>query len=201
MVLFFAFSLAGSFQLARAAAPGSGTVTPAGPTVTYGGGPFSQTNQTGTAGPPTEPTCVNPLLPCDDFSLTVTIPPSDTNTYFVNVVITFETSADFDLYILDSSGNTLNESVTGDMPEAVRVHAQTGTHVYTVRVTPYSVATGAGGDTYAANVTLSQLVAPPDPPVLPTVAGVPRFKTTRRPKVSATARASPRSVRTGPRTR
>jgi hypothetical protein len=170
------FLLAAPSGVLLAAMPSSGTVNPSSPTVGYGGGPFSQTNQTGTAGPPTEPTCVNPLLPCDDYALTVSVPPGDPNTYFVNVSITFSPSADFDLYLLDSSGNTVAESATGNMPEAVRVQAQAGTHTYTIRVTPYSVTTGAGGDTYTAAVTLSTLTPPPDPPDQPTVPGVPRFQ-------------------------
>lgn len=176
-----ALLLLGSFGVAHAATPGSGTVTPSANTLGYTGGPFSQTNQTGTAGPPTEPTCLNPLLPCDDYALTVTVPQGDPNIYFVRVTITFSPSADFDLYLLDSSGNSVSESVTGNMPEAVRAQASPGTHTYTVRVTPYSVTTGAGGDTYNAIVTLSPLTAPPDPPELPTVPGLARFKNYRSP--------------------
>lgn len=169
-------------SLPWAATPSSGTVAPSSGPIVYTGGPFDFNNPTGTpdtpAGPGTPPVCQDPSLPCDDFALTVSIPPSDPNIYFLRVNLNFANPAsDFDLYLLDGSGNDVDHSLgsTGEQ-ETVGVQAPSGTSQFTVRVTPFDVVTGAGGDTYTATVTLLQQQVPPEPPLQPTVPGVPRYE-------------------------
>jgi hypothetical protein len=167
-----------------AATPSSGTVSPAGTTLGFTGGPFDFTNQTGAPYvppvPPVSPVCANPVSPCDDFALTVAIPPADSTIYFLTVAVHFANPAsDFDLYLIDADGITVDassanstgvqESFTYQVPTAA-------TTSYTVRVVPYSVVTGAGGDTYSTTVTLGHALPPIEPDEQPTVAGVPRFE-------------------------
>lgn len=165
-----------------AATPSSGTVTPSSGPFVYTGGPFDFDNQTGTpdtpAGPGTPPVCQDPVLPCDDFALTVSIPPADTNVYFLRVSVSFaNVASDFDLYLFDASGADINHSVNGaGVQEVVQVQAPVGTSEFTVQVAPFDVVNGAGGDTYTATVTLLPLQVPPEPPVQPTVPGVPRYE-------------------------
>ncbi len=171
-----------SLAPSHAATPDTGTVTPASAMLAYTGGPFDNVNQTGTpdtpAGPGTPPLCSDPLLPCDDFALTVEIPPADPHVYFVRVQLSFtRPQADLDLYLLDSEGNDVKHSIGGaGAQESVQVLAAPGTSSFTVRVVPFDVTTGAGGDTYSATVTLTELVVPPEPPLQPTVPGVPRYE-------------------------
>jgi hypothetical protein len=186
-VFLLAIFLVISRPLALAATPSSGSVSPSATTLGFTGGPFDFTNQTGAPyvppAPPVSPVCANPYSPCDDFALTVAIPPSDSTTYLLTVQLHFANAAsDFDLYLIDADGTTVDaisangagvqESFTYQVPSSA-------TTSYTVRVVPFSVATGAGGDTYSATVTLGHAVppsAPPEPPDQPTVAGVPRFE-------------------------
>ncbi len=176
----------------RAATPASGTVTAPSTTITFTGGPFAFTNQTGAPyqppAPPVSPACVDPASPCDDFALTVSIPPNDNSVYFLQVDLHFaNTASDFDLYLIDADGHTVDAiSAKGaGVQESFRIQAPSGatTH-YTVRVVPYDVTTAAGGDTYSATVSLSPRTAPPDPPEpldQPTVPDVPRFQTYQSP--------------------
>jgi hypothetical protein len=166
----------------RAADPSSGTISPGSGPLVYTGGPFDFTNMTAVpatpAAPGQPPVCLDPLLPCDDFALTVTVTPGDPTVYFLRVDLQFlNTSSDFDLYLFDSSGTMLKDSTgtTGEQ-EAVQVQAQPGTHTFTVQVVPYDVVTGAGGDVYSATVQLLPNAIPPEPPLQPTVAGRPRYE-------------------------
>src|SRR4029078_8324732 len=117
------------------------------------------------------PVCLDPLLPCDDFALTVTVTPGDPTVYFLRVDVRFANAAsDFDLYLFDSTGAVVKESANGDgEQEAVQVQAQPGTHTYTVQVVPYDVVTGAGGDQYTSTIQLLPNAVPPEPPLQPTV--------------------------------
>ena len=170
-----------------AATPASGTVTPVSATAAFTGGPFDFTNQTGAPyvppAPPVSPLCINPLSPCDDFALTVSIPPADTTAYFLEVDVRYANPAsDFDLYLIDADGTTVDAiSANGaGVQESFRTAVPSSTTTqYTVRVVPYAVTTGAGGDTYSANVTLFANTAPPNPPEpadQPIVPGVPRYE-------------------------
>ncbi len=138
-----------------AATPESGTLTPEEDTIEYGGGPFVISNITGQAG---DPECQNPVLPCDDFSLTVELPEDFIGTYpsaLVRVVIGLDspvsgTPDDYDLYLLNADGSIIGQSTSPTADEAVSVLADPGVNEYTVRVVPFTaVASG-----YAAKVDL-----------------------------------------------
>ena len=164
----------------HAATPSSGAVTTASPAITYSGGPFDSTNQTGTpdtpAGAGNPPLCLDPALPCDDFDLAVTIAP--TESYYLRVDLSFaRAAADFDLFLYNAAGDVVDRSAgpAGDQ-ESVQILAPPNTNHFTVRVIPYDVTTGAGGDVYTAAVTLVPVPIPPEPPVPPTVPGLPRYE-------------------------
>src|SRR5262245_36731201 len=78
---------------AWASTPPSGAVSPSGTTTSFTGGPFDFTNQTGAPyeppAPPVSPVCADPASPCDDFALTIAIPPSDTTIYFITANLNF----------------------------------------------------------------------------------------------------------------
>lgn len=182
---FMACAMLFGTQRADAATPSSGSVSPSSTTATFTGGPFDFTNESGVPpidpAPGVPPACVDPALPCDDFALTTSIPGADPHSYGIQVAVTFGGTADFDLWLMDSDGTTIEAASanTAGEPELVTIHAPAGVHNYIVRVIPYDVTTGSSGDTYAATVTMFQDIAPdpPDPPELPTIPGVARFKT------------------------
>src|SRR5262245_51528186 len=100
--------LAAGPPAAKAATPSSGSVSPSAPSATYSGGDFDGTNQTGLTpidpAPGVTPVCSSPLLPCDDYTLTVTVP-TDPHSYAIVVTVTVTNpGADFDLYLMDADG-------------------------------------------------------------------------------------------------
>ena len=166
---------------ARAASPASGAVSPSSATATYTGGPFPNNNQLNQVGG-TPPVCAASVAPCDDYALTVSIPSNDGNAYIVTVKAQWpRTDADFDLTVLDSGGKVVGQSATSADPEVVSFGAvPRSTTSYTVRVVPYNVQTGSGGDTYTGTVTLTAVSAsPPSPPPVPNPPaspGTPRYQ-------------------------
>lgn len=168
----------------RAATPAAGTVSPSSTTLAFTGGPFDFTNQTGVPyvppAPPVSPVCASPAAPCDDFALTVAIPPSDSTIYVLKVDLHFANLAsDFDLYLIDPDGITVDaiSADTAGVQESFSYQVPSGTTInYKVRVVPFDVVTGAGGDTYSTAVTLTHALPPIEPPDQPTVPGVPRFE-------------------------
>src|SRR5689334_4262214 len=72
--------ITGSLCLLAAAArqagtPSSGTLSPSNTTLTYTAGPFANDNDSAPVGGVT-PTCVGDVLPCDQYALKVSIPPT-----------------------------------------------------------------------------------------------------------------------------
>src|ERR1041385_8256553 len=72
--------ITGSLCLVAAAAsqggtPSSGTLSPANSTLTYTAGPFANDTQSAPVAGVT-PTCVGNVLPCDQYALKVSIPPT-----------------------------------------------------------------------------------------------------------------------------
>jgi hypothetical protein len=125
--------LPAALPVADAAAPTSGTVTPTTTTVTWTAGPFAVPNVTGNAG---DPVCATPQS-CDDFTLHVSTPPGYGTGHQLSISVAWPNSAaDFDLYVLDSSGNTVGTSASSADPELVLLPPDSGT--YTVRVVPYA---------------------------------------------------------------
>jgi hypothetical protein len=134
---------------AAAANPASGTVTPAAGSKSYTGGPFSNNNQLNqAAGVPL--VCVGDTAPCDDYALTVSIPGNDGNVYNLTVQVQWPNGdSDFDLTVEDGSGNIVGQSATSSDPEIVTFAAvPRSTTPYKIRVVPFDVQTGAGGDVY-----------------------------------------------------
>jgi len=167
---------------ALAASPASGTVTPSNATASYNGGPFSNNNQLNqAAGAPL--VCAGDTAPCDDYALTVAIPTNDGNVYNLTVKVQWpNTDSDFDLTVEDGSGTIVGQSATSADPEVVTFAAvPRSTTAYKIRVVPYSVQTGAGGDVYSATATLSPASqTPPSPAPIsnpPAAPGVPRYQT------------------------
>lgn len=167
---------------ARAASPASGTVTPSNGNASYSGGPFPNNNQLNqSAGVPL--VCAGDQAPCDDYALTVAIPTNDGNVYNLTVQVQWPNrDSDFDLTVEDGSGNIVAQSATTADPESVTFAAvPRSTTPYRIRVVPFSVQTGAGGDVYTATVKLSPAsLAPPSPAPIanpPAAPGVPRYQT------------------------
>jgi len=167
---------------AAAANPASGTVTPSSGTASYDGGPFANNNQLNqAAGVPL--VCAGDTAPCDDYALTVAIPTNDGNLYNLTVKVQWpNTDSDFDLTVEDGSGTIVGQSATSADPEVVTFAAvPRSTTAYKIRVVPFSVQTGAGGDVYSATATLSLASqSPPSPAPIanpPAAPGVPRYQT------------------------
>jgi len=130
---------------ADAAAPASGTISRASPSLTYTGGPFvagNATNQTG------EVICTA-ATPCDDFKLTVSTPAGYETSNRVQVSVEWPNSAaDFDIYALDEQGNNLASSASSSDPEVMQFPAKAGK--YTLRVVPFAPL----AQSYTATVSL-----------------------------------------------
>ena len=168
--------------LSLAASPASGSISPASPTVSYTGGPFLGINQTNSADSATI-TCT-PATPCDDFALAISLSPDDPNSYIFKVTVSWTDRAtltnshnDFDVYVYDGNGNIVsgNSGATSANPDNVTISVTGGS--YKIRVLPFDVNTGSGGDTYNAIVTLSPVPgAPPFPTPPPPAPDVPRYQ-------------------------
>jgi hypothetical protein len=150
--------LPAALPAADAAAPTSGTVTPTAPTVTWTAGPFAAPNVTGNAG---TPVCATAQM-CDDFTLTVSTPPGYSTGHQLSIKVAWPNSAaDFDLYVLDSSGQTVGTSASNADPELVVLPPDSGT--YTVRVVPYAPL----GQTITGTAQLTATPTNPPPATTP----------------------------------
>lgn len=137
---------------ASASTPATGSVSPTARSATWTGGPFTAGNPTGAAGPVD---CTVPQS-CDDFKLTVNAPAGYGSTNSLKVSVSWPlAAADFDVYLLDSTGKQVSASASSADPEVVQVPPNAGT--YTVRVVPYTPL----GQSYSAT---AQLVATPGAP-------------------------------------
>ncbi len=148
-----------------ASTPSSGTLSSTSAVVTWGGGPFTVPNLTGTA--TGAPDCSAPQS-CDDFTLKVSTTAAYGSTHVLKIDVSWPTAAaDFDLYVLDAAGNEVATSASSADPEEVVLPPTSGT--YTVRVVPYAPL----GESYQAKATL--LKKPADP--APGTTTPPKFKT------------------------
>jgi hypothetical protein len=139
---------------AGAANPAAGTVTDRTTSTTYTAGPFLVPNTSGLAG---NVTC-NAVLPCDDFTLKVEVPAAYTAGHNLTVRVQWpNSSADFDLYVLDEAGNIVGSAASSSDPEVAVLPAVTGT--YTVRVVPFAPL----GDSFSATVELAAKPVAPAP--------------------------------------
>ncbi|MGZ4455777.1 MAG: pre-peptidase C-terminal domain-containing protein [Nocardioides sp.] len=139
---------------ADAATPGHGSVSATGThQVSWKGGPFAVPNATGNA--LSSPDCSAPQS-CDDFALKVAAPSTYAAKHQLRVSVKWANSAaDFDIYLLDSKGNTVATSATNGDPELMIVAPKAGS--YTVRVVPYNPL----GESYTASASLVDI--PPNP--------------------------------------
>src|SRR4051794_13718357 len=116
---------------AEAADPSSGTVSDSSTSVTWSAGPFVTANPTNAAG---DPIC-NAATECDDYALHVSTPPGYGGSHQLGISVQWaSTAADFDLYVLDSTGAIVGTSASSADPELVLLPADSGD--YTVRVVP-----------------------------------------------------------------
>lgn len=155
-----AFVLVGAMLLSfmtiavEAATPSSGTLSLANPTVTYSAGPFVVANVTATAG---DVVC-NDVTPCDDYSLTISVPAGTDASNTVNVKVQWPNSvADFDLYVLDASGAVIRSAASTSDPEIAVIPAVSGS--YTIRVVPFAPL----GESFNATISLTPIEAAPAP--------------------------------------
>ncbi len=140
---------------AQASQPGQGTVTDTSPTTTWTGGPFVAPNTTGTA--LGSPDCTLPSS-CDDFALHVSTPAGYDTGHSLRIDVGWpDSTADFDVYVLDQAGHPVGTSASSANPEEVVLPPTTGT--YTVRVVPFLPL----GDSYTAKATLVDRPAPAAP--------------------------------------
>jgi hypothetical protein len=138
---------------ADAATPGSGAVSDAARSVQWTAGPFAAPNVTGTAG---GVTC-GPGL-CDDFALHVSTPAGYGTTHQLTVKVSWpQAAADFDVYLLSSSGAVVASSASNADPEVLVAPPDSGD--YTVRVVPFAPL----GQSITGTATLTDIPANPAP--------------------------------------
>jgi len=141
-------------QSATSTSSGSGTVTPENPKITYTDGPFLVANITGTTG---DLQC-GTATPCSNYSLTVETPAGYGSDHIMEIKIKWSTSeADFDLYVLDSSGSVVASAASTSDPEIVKIPPTSGD--YTIRVVPYAPL----GETFTGTIQLKDKASPPPP--------------------------------------
>jgi hypothetical protein len=149
---------------ASGSTPSAGTVTDTSGAKTWTGGPFAVPNATAQAG---APDCTVPQS-CDDYALTVSTPAGygDTNNLKISVGWPNST-ADFDVYLLNSAGATVATAASSADPEVVVVPPTSGT--YTVRVVPFNPL-GQSYSASAAMVAKATDGAPPSTATAPSMA-------------------------------
>jgi hypothetical protein len=100
----------------------------------------------------------NAATPCDDFKLTVDVPAGYSSGNNITVRIQWpNSSADFDLYVLDADGAVVGSSASSSDPEVAIIPAIPG--AYTVRVVPFAPL----ADSFFATVELAPAPTPPSP--------------------------------------
>jgi hypothetical protein len=147
-------ALAAAFTLmptAHGATPASGTLTDTSGPITYTAGPFAVANPTPVPVVDQGPECQNPVQPCDDFTLTVSLPSDYAETH-PNDVIRFTQSwtdtgtgqADYDLYVYKGTVTNTDGSeaayVSGggqSNPEIASMPVFDGTQTFTVKTVPF----------------------------------------------------------------
>jgi hypothetical protein len=146
---------------------GAGTLSPANPEIEYSSGPFFVPNPTIQAvslSGGDQPICQDPVLPCDDFQLTIDVPAGYLALHpdhRVLIAIDWPTAGnDFDMFLLDSAGAVVNSSASSGRPEILSLPVTEGQRSYVVRVEPFLVT----GETYTGRITLGPT---PDSPYVP----------------------------------
>jgi hypothetical protein len=141
---------------ADAATPTGGTVSAAGPDLTWNGGPFAVPNATATTGT----LACNAATVCDDYTLDVDVPAGYDADHDLKIAVGWSASvADFDVYLYDSAGNPVAQAASNADPEMLVVPPVSGR--YTVRVVPFNPL----GQSYwaAASLVAKPAAAAPGP--------------------------------------
>ena len=135
-----------SMSLAQAADMGAGTLTLSESELSFSGGPGVGANLSPDVG---QFTCQDPVLPCDDFSLSSELP-ADIGEYFPNSQIQIDLSIDsptgqddYDLFLFNDDGDQIAESTNEGGPERVSTIALAGLKNYGVRVNYWAVVGGS----------------------------------------------------------
>ncbi|HXD33525.1 MAG TPA: Calx-beta domain-containing protein [Pyrinomonadaceae bacterium] len=165
-------------QKGSAATPANGTLTNNSGPLTYTAGPFLVANPSAQANG--TPIC-NAALPCDDFTLTVSVSPPVTDlTHKVKVQVQWPTAAaDFDVYVLQGSTVIATAASSSD-PEIAFLPTVNG--VYTIRVVPFAP---------AAQSIIGTISLEPIPPATPGGTGpLPRYKNYAAPSSASGAASS-----------
>jgi hypothetical protein len=137
---------------AQGATPSSGTLTDTSGPITYTAGPFAVANPTPVPLVDTGPECDNPVQPCDDYALTVSLPsdyaelhPTDVIRFTMSWTDTGTGSSDYDLYVYkgavtntDGSQAAYTQSASSADPEIASIPVFDGTQTFTVKVVPYT---------------------------------------------------------------
>lgn len=133
-----------------AADPGSGSVSSAETSLNYTGGPFFTPNVSPTAGTAgVDYVCPDYTASCDRFELNVDLTPEEQGTF--DLVITHEwgnNTADFDIYFVNSEGDTINSAASSANPEVISHCGLSGD--YEIIIVPYAPL----GQSYEATVEL-----------------------------------------------
>ena len=140
---------------AQAATPDSGTLTLESGPIEFSEGPNFGVNLTPQTG---SPECVDTVLPCDHFSLTVDLPDNTVEFFpgaLIRMVFTWDDplgggAEDYDIYLRDAGGNQVNSAATGSQPEVMVQLANGGVEEYTIDVVFFSVT----GSTYTGRIEL-----------------------------------------------
>lgn len=143
--------------------------------LSYTHGPFTTANPSKTGGvfyyacPPAP----SPIT-CDDFSLTVNLSAANQAGNHLHIQIQWpDPTADFDLFVVDSAGNTVAQSETSNDPEQVDIPAKNDT--YDIKVLP----SNPKGQSYTGSVQLvsdSSSSGPPSDAATPYSGIYPRFQ-------------------------
>jgi hypothetical protein len=140
--------------VAHAATPESGTLTLESGAIEFSSGPNVGVNPT----PQAEAVCMDVVLPCDHFALTIDLP-ENIGEYFPSALIRIKFSwddptgaavEDYDIYMYDAAGNEANSAATGNNPEVMTQLAIGGVQEFNFDVVFFSVV----GSTYTGHVEL-----------------------------------------------
>ncbi len=141
--------------LGLAATPESGTLTIDSGPVEFGNGPNVGVNVT-PAG--TGPECIDVVLPCDHFALTIDLPENIADVFPTALVrmsfgwddLTGAGVEDYDIYLYDADGNELNSAATSGNPEVMVQLAQGGVREFRIDIIYFAVV----GSNYTGTIEL-----------------------------------------------
>lgn len=182
----------------KGATPSSGSLTDTSGPVIYTAGPFAVANPTPVPLVDAGPQCTNPVQPCDDFALTVSLPgdyadqhPNDLIRFTLSWTDAGSGASDYDLYVYEgtviNTDGTQPATVQGASqanPEVTALPVFNGTREFTVKVVPYTP-TGETVDVIIELVSGAPDDGTPFGQATPTAPGEPRYQLFFPPEGSA----------------